>query len=326
MRIDRATITNFRGIRSLPELSFDKINIVLGVNTSGKTSLLLALSMLNAAFISESIGVKKISDLPLHSPQGVFNAISYGDVFRRVMSSSKALVHALGDVSTIKYYVGQKTISVRISKMGTIEVADRENILKEFRYGDILLFLPIEDLINGYLSLMSTNAFWERLQKEKLYVELADIVSKLMPIRITEIIPPIYVDGRSVLGVRIEEDGVFYLPITDLSTSTKKVLTLLTLYRIFEPKVLIVDDIDAFLDTPTLKGLVEYLISRNNQVILATHSLDTIVGVYESKIKDVQVVVLSKVDGSINVKTLPIEEAMEHIEAGIDIRIVPPGD
>ena len=93
------------------------------------------------------------------------------------------------------------------------------------------------------------------------------------------------------------------------------------------PEFVIVDDIDAFLDTLTLKGLINYLIENRKytQLILATHSLNTVMDVYESKIRDTKVIILESIESNIRAKTLEIDEAMDLIEKGIDIRLVPPG-
>jgi len=328
MIIERMTIRNFRGIRNIEDLAFQKVNVILGVNASGKTSLLLAVSMLNAALISEKIGTKDLFSIPFHSPHGWFIGIKYSDIMRRISSSSRTLVHMLDDFSRIEYSTVHGEIKVEISERGTIETYGVERLNGLIGIGETLCFLPMDEIIDVYISLMSTNNFWEYMQREKLHIKVGRILSDIMPTYISEIVPPLSINGRQILGVRIESgaEETYYLPVEDLSTATKKVLTLLILNLVMKPKLLIIDDIDAFLDTQTLKGLIRYLLQENppQQIILSTHSLSTLVGVAELMMKEAEAIVLQKSREETIVMTYDIYEAVEHIEKGIDIRIVPP--
>jgi len=247
-------------------------------------------------------------------------------MLKYIVSSEETQVHALGDIARVTFNVSDGYLTVEISKKGTIEVKG-SNISDELKYGEILCFFPMKHLIENYIELMSSERFWTYIQENRFHTKLAKILSDLMPVRITEITPPILSKGKRILAVRIKDQEAYYLPITDLSTATKKVFTLLVLDFIFNPKILIVDDIDAFLDRLTLKGLINYLIENRKytQLILATHSLNTVMDVYESKIRDTKVIILESIESNIRAKTLEIDEAMDLIEKGIDIRLVPPG-
>jgi len=111
----------------------------------------------------------------------------------------------------------------------------------------------------------------------------------------------------------------------DMGDGIKQIVTLLLLYKITKPKILLIDDVEAHINPSMLTFLAMWLadiVKEKVHVIITTHSLeavDLIISVLDTI--EPRIIISSLRDGKLLTKTIAPEEYEELRNAGLDVRI-----
>jgi len=184
---------------------------------------------------------------------------------------------------------------------------------------DWLLFIPnnsefvldVENTISGE---------WPRVVKSKSHVTITrEIINPTIDEFFTEIIRE-----ESELKVRKEVEGEpDYIAVRDLGSGIYKAMCISLFVSVINPKIIIWDDFEAAAHPSLLRKLLEWLSKNDWQVVLATHSIDTLNELAEIKPKDAQIIQLKKTSEDVLThKTLTIEELSDLLNSGIDPRLL----
>lgn len=311
-------LREFRGVKELKKpLRFTKFTVLVGRNNSCKTAVLQALSMLP------------------HPETGQPLAINIGgerkiSLLRSLIGPHQSFIYKYAGEALISYeLLGQRyAITLNDSgKIGTVlenASANVGGVLNRLNMsggdaGNWLVFVPND---SGFVSTVedSLSTYWPSVVKSKSHVKVTrELINPTIDDFFTEIIR----EGSS-LKVRKEVEGEpYYIAVSDLGSGIHKALCISLLISVSNPQVILWDDFEAAAHPSLLRKLLEWLSGKEWQVILATHSIDTLNELAEIKPEEAQVIQLKKTpEDVLTHKTLTIEELSDLLRSGIDPRIL----
>lgn len=88
----------------------------------------------------------------------------------------------------------------------------------------------------------------------------------------------------------------FYVKVRDLGDGVKKILSVLLWLDASSPELVLWDDFEASVHPTLIKLVLEWLVKKDWQVVIATHSIDTLLKLLEidTKNKDSSIILLQK--------------------------------
>ncbi|MDI6811752.1 MAG: AAA family ATPase [archaeon] len=129
------------------------------------------------------------------------------------------------------------------------------------------------------------------------------------------------------LYVRKEVDGIpFYVKVRDLGDGVKKILSVLLWLEASSPELILWDDFEASVHPTLIKLVLEWLMKKDWQVVLTTHSIDTLLKLLEidAKSKDSSIILLQKTPDDVLLhKRHTLEELEDFVIANQDPRLLP---
>lgn len=311
-------LREFRGIKELKEpLKFTKFNALVGRNNSCKTAVLQALSILPHPETMQPL------DINVRGPQKI-------QFLEHLIGRYTSFIYKYAGTASIDYEVLGKRYTINISEKGTISTilddkkANVEMVINSLQLsrddaGNWLLFIPnSSEFVSIVESIISRN--WPRVVKSKSHVTVTrDIINPTIDEFFTEIIRE-----DSELKVRKEVGGEpSYIAVKDLGSGIYKAMCISLLISVINPKIIIWDDFEAAAHPSLLRKLLEWLSQNDWQVVLATHSIDTLNELAAIKPKDAQIIQLKKTSGDVLTnRTLTIEELSELLNSGIAPRLI----
>ena len=290
--IERLNIKEFRGIRECEkEFELSKFTVLIGKNNSGKTAFLEAIYLL-----LDNIGVDPVY------------RTNRSAVVRDIHSGSpSSLVYGYSGVAEIEYSVNSRKLSLKIDDKGSSKLyiddaewkKDYEVLSKIFgtepdseAINALFLFISphtgnIRDLIDGI------KREHERITKIGAHISIIELVNKCINDKYTEI----YLE---TLRVRKELPGnVLYIKLEDLGHGLVKTIPALLWIEALKPKVVLWDDFEISAHPSLIRILIEWLSTKDFQVIISTHSIDVLSELIDVRPKDATVLQLLKTDEDI---------------------------
>ena len=129
------------------------------------------------------------------------------------------------------------------------------------------------------------------------------------------------------LYARKEVNGKpFYVKVRDLGDGVKKILSVLLWLETCSPELVLWDDFEASVHPTLIKLVLEWLVKKDWQVVIATHSIDTLLKLLEmdTKNKDSSIILLQKTPEDLLLhKRHTIEELEDFIISNQDPRLLP---
>jgi len=347
----KLTIENFRGIKK-GSLEFGKVNILIGGNNSGKTTILESLFLLPNPFRS----VPYIARRP-----GRLNAL-------RVLSSMHSTLGSEANIFLFHYYKGgraviafQKDTKAEVSlqfltKNNTIEVLLKDK--KEYYYlgyvhkesseqkaedylrvsrpsgkhflstrirtieycsstGEAVFFHPLLlDFICQYFS-----AQWVALRASGMTSMVAQRISEAVGADFNDLLLEPFIGGSQTIYFRDKMGrGIRF---GDVGSGTQVFVALALLYEHIKPKMLLIDDIESHMNPSLLTYLASWLADtvKDTDLFVTTHSLEAakiLAGVLEDYNPRIKLLELR--EGILKDKDLTLEELEQLEKAGIDVR------
>jgi len=317
MFVSQVNIREFRGIRSCKKpLEFSKFTVLVGRNNSGKSAVLEALSLLPRP---------KDVLYPWGETRGSFLAKLHG--------GWSSLVYGYSGSARIEYTINGRTwvleLTDRIMRLKVggkfvddIADADLASLLgigtDDLR--SCVFFLPrlyreMTSKLDGVVKNLKN-----RIVKDEANVRVAREVSKCVDDEYTEVL---WEEEGLSLRKQFPDRGPFYIKIDDLGDGLRKAVRVMLLLEVTQPKLVLWDDFEASAHPSLVKMLLEWLSSRDWQVVIATHSIDVLCGLLEGGLEDATVLQLKKSpqDELIGEK-LTLDELEDVIYANHDPRLL----
>ena len=192
MKLKKISVTSFKKIAEL-EIELHALNLVIGANNSGKSSLLQAIhTAVSAAQSQTEVGSTTFAEEILrYSPSSQFASLSHGSSFGNRKNQNRATIKFTADQTvdnineeieyTIEMYKGRNERNVGINRSGhqrlgnsissienpfSIYVPGLAGIphFEEFRASPVVL----RKLAGGEANLVLRNIIWQITKQEKL--------------------------------------------------------------------------------------------------------------------------------------------------------------
>lgn len=288
-------IKSFRGIRELKISDLGDINVIVGKNNVGKTSVLEAISIIENPFnIGNIIHIAKKREL-------LFNQSSSFTIFTNLLNKSTNSIEIQGTVNdkNFEYEVFGKNISIVTNESYSPTIKGFEGKVK-IVYGELIknenivltendnnFIFDDKDLILPMLNVTSIDHLLEnnpndiiKAGKKTELIELLNIFDKnVVGLEIVE-------ENKKAIPF-IEHKDLGLMPISIFGDGLKKVLMLGASIIKAENGVLLIDEVETAIHTESIKGVFNWFINAckkyNTQVFMTTHSIEVIDGILEGQ-------------------------------------------
>lgn len=302
--IYKVKIQNFKSIKELT-LELDNINMLVGGNNSGKTSILQAIQfaisicqttrLIGVRWIGDKLSSSLSSEQLLYTPIPDIYALGYGGNLKQDIGKSISIVFykkktdGNDDAFTeVRISRGKnKNISVQIvGKELGLALQDIENPFsifvpglagiasqEEYKNPGLLRRAVARGDANNYFR----NVLWQlRSSDEKSWTELKNKLSEIFPQITVDVHFDKDRDDKILANLMI---GKNFVPIDSIGTGVLQSLQILSYIYAYRPQILIIDEPDAHLHPSNQRKLAQILHNLANsvdgystQIIISTHS------------------------------------------------------
>jgi energy-coupling factor transporter ATP-binding protein EcfA2 len=325
-------LKEFRGIKEVKEsLELTKFNVLVGRNNSGKSAIVQALSLLPHPELELPMGLK----VYFWSPKGG-NIQSWENrrgVFNYLLGGSESAIYRYAGTAVLEFQVKGKVCQAKIGRgspdflVGGERIADINKWIEQLgiegeRGKDSVAFVPNDSTFFKNLK-VNLKQYWPVVEKSGAHYRIVrEIINKSVNETFTEVTP-----REDELHVRKEVNGSpFYVKVRDLGDGIKKMLSVLLWLEASSPELVLWDDFEASVHPTLIKLVLEWLMKKDWQVVLTTHSIDTLLKLLEldAESKDSSVILMQKTPDDILLhKRHTIEEIEDFVMANQDPRLLP---
>ena len=355
MKLKWIEIKNFRGIRHALLKDFTDINIFIGKNNTGKSTILEAISLVKSRFKFDYFGT--LMFIRIFNKRGwdekrfvdIVEEIKYKHIYSpeiNIEGENFSLDTINIPIKVVEELKGRKPnintdagIGISVDRNGEwfctnyiwvdkemklldsfIYYSDKEEIRKEF-----------EDIIENVM-LIDESLLRDLSVSAKAFEKLIDIEGYKAKKSILEGLRYYYPDivdldiKENILRIIFEDYAITFPSIAD---GLKSSLILSIVIYIMEDGIICIEEPENHLH-PALQNLyIEYIIrsvrEKNNQIFISTHSLEFLEKLLEyAKTRDINLNIYKLIElknGELNYKRYSLEDAYEAInEIGIDLR------
>jgi predicted ATP-dependent endonuclease of OLD family len=342
-------LENFRGVKK-GSIELGDLNILLGGNNSGKTtileSLFLAPNPLRNVFGRPAITVLN----SLHSTLGSEAHISFfhnysGEIahiicadeskieikFQRVGKwievriVANGVTYLLGELlASGKDYGLQRPVKrERVSEGGLImreDFADtnpEDFVSKEI--GEALYFHP--QLMKDIWEYFKDR--WGEYRGQGLPTKIAKKISEGVAGDYDDLLLEPFIGGQMALSMRSRDGRCVRLG--DVGSGVQVLTTLMLLYESIKPKMMLIDDVESHMNPSLLMHTTRWfsdILGSGTRLVISTHSLEEAEFIAETlEEQRPEIILLALREGILSTKHLTLEELKEVEKAGIDPRM-----
>jgi len=354
--INKLQIKRFRGIRDLSIDNLSQINLIVGDNNCGKTSLLEAVQLLEKPGSLSSI--ERL--LKSRADKTTFNAYSLYDsilsMFSREGEDLKIELSCEYDGNSISYLLSGKESRELLSNDGCEEVGEVDDDFENnvFNGESVCTYNGVpfstldlrlnrrsrskENNAKGLIKIHYASPFesrqeskLKRIMREERYKESCLRALQLFDPNIEDMKISSSKDDRSMEYLKHKRLGV--TPLSSYGDGIKKVLALYNAIIGAENGVLLIDEIEASIHMKYFDDIFRFLVNAckefNVQAFVTTHSIEAVDGLlntqdYEKQDvnDDVTVVTLEREEGKTYSRILPGRRVFKAREAfGFEVRL-----
>ena len=336
--ISSVRLWEFKGIRACEEpIRLSRFTVLIGRNNSGKTSVLEALALLPYSLLRR--GPTNYNLQPFRK--------SWSDALNILHGGLSSLIYGYTGKAKINYLVKGNMITRILSTSGEIRTLINNEELAvgiiaprayeseyEKRLADIMgikdpeellfsiIFLPNDSfLLSSLAKEIASITEWAKVEKSGANVAIVrDLIAKAVHDRFTEATVRF---NSIVLRKELPDGRVIYVKAADLGDGVERVLIYGLWLETYKPKVVLWDDIEASAHPGLIEAVLEWLASRDWQVVLTTHSYDVLERLVAIEPEGASVVVLKKgADDVLEPRVLSLDELREMLESHVDVRKV----
>ena len=277
-------IRNFRGI-AYGKLSLDRVNVIIGANNAGKTTILDSVFLLSDFY---------------KRPPGFENALELLAYLHGVKKNNKKFIY--------RFYNTSLTPVIRGDDI-TLSIKD-ENVKPE---GEAMSLYISQRLLPRYFKYIKDN--WEEISNySDVFTEIINEVNGTNNEKyITMTLEPF---GGSYTFYLIREDKK-RVRLRDIGEGVQTYLIVRILYEYLKPSIILWDDIESHLNPLLLGKVIAWFDDIPAQIVVTTHNLQVAKDI--SKIGKCIAVDIDK-EGKLKVKY--IDDVEEYLNLGIDPRLL----
>jgi len=275
MFVKELSLHEFRGVRKMAEpLKLKRLNVLIGRNNAGKTTVLEALALLPYPK----------SPMSWFEQRHTLVASLHGERL-------SALVYKYAGVAIIAYVLERDIrLKVKVTAEGESALYWREEtvglprdtlmtrltgagLIKSPREEDAVIFIPSSD---AFLSRLEEKLYEKRdlVVKTGAHYRVArDVVNKCVDEVFTEVL---FSEGELRLRREPSHGPPFYVRLKDMGDGLKRAISILLWLEAAKPTLVLWDDFESNMHPSLIKAVLAWLAERDWQVVLATHSLDVL--------------------------------------------------
>jgi predicted ATP-dependent endonuclease of OLD family len=319
------------------------VTILLGANNSGKTTILESLYLLPNPGRNTSYIIDDRSDVSnvIHSLHRTLKSEGYSFLMHNYMESSASIEILDIEKPDEKYdlllleddfkrFIGVTHTGI---KSGGIIKHDKKDIecscilykgRNEISTFDVELNYKNSLLINHNLIKFGYEYIernWASIMNTKIGRKVANESSELSNDKYSDITIEPFLETKSSMNAYFI-DGK-RIRMGDLGEGMQSYITTKMLYEIEQPDILLWDDIEAHMNPRMILNIANWfadLIEQDKQIIITTHSLET-VKIISGIIKNSSIVLMNLKDGILESKNMNFEEFNNITKKGIDPRV-----
>jgi len=319
--IESIELTEFRGIRGCKNpIELSRFSVLIGRNNSGKTTILEALSMLPV----DRIRTKRF-------PPADWTIVDYMDYLHGGLDSliycyvGKAIINCVVHGERITWeYSGGESASIASLTKGPLTAEELAKLLGFKHYGQALtsiLLLPNDTrFLKELTHSLSSKKEWVKVEKSGANTSVVELIDKVVHDSFTEATVRF---NTIVLRKELPDGHVIYVNASDLGDGVERVLIYGLWLETYRPKVVLWDDIEASAHPGLIESVLEWLASKDWQVVLTTHSYDVLERLIAVEPEDASIIVLKKdANDILESKVLSLDELSDMLESHMDIRRV----
>jgi len=312
MFVKNLDIKEFRGIKSSKgAINFSNFTVLIGRNSSGKSTVLEALSLLPHPDLLDVIERNNKKDTLIRLHPGSF----------------RRLLYLYAGRSNLNYILANTVIDIEIDQKGFRAYAGGNEIRSsneiaryigtDIKYldGYVIFFPSTTDILEKLERQINNNK--DMITKKGLHIKLAEVLNEFVNDKYTEIV---FLDPISLRKV-YENNTTAYLRLAELGSGIERVIKIMAFLEAFSPSLVIIDDFEAGLHPTLIKGFLKWLKEKNWQTIISTHSIDVLYHLLDINPKDTTILQLNKSNEDIlSHKSLTLEELEDIMNANLDPR------
>jgi AAA15 family ATPase/GTPase len=349
----RLEIRNFKGIKE-GSLTLGDLNILIGGNNSGKSTILEGLFLIPNPFrtVFNKTAIEILASLhsTLYSNSYIFllhnyitdlASISYSDDssfiklqfqssenrnYTEVYINENRNAYYLGDLSHfgIHYSLANQLQEAQLGQDGRFYRSSRvySTFTPSFistTIGNTIYFHPL--LIKDIWSYFSEH--WIELRNMGLFNNIIKKISEWTDASYDDLLLEPFTGNQQTIIARTKEGRGIRLG--DLGSGFQVLITLMLLYGYVKPKILLIDDIESHMNPSLLIYTALWfadILNDGTKLVISTHSLEAVKHIAGSLEEYKPKITLMKLkDGILSTKDLSIKDVEDLEEAGIDVRI-----
>jgi len=345
---------NFRGIRE-GSIDLKNLNILIGGNNSGKTTVLEGLFLIPNPLRYVPYGTEERAVSVLSSLHATLGSEAYVFLFHNYS----------GDLASI-YFSNESEVETVFQRKGdSIEVYMKEGAKAYYIGGlsgeskkvldvNILLEVPVDPTGRmlqqtmmrtniGASSFVSKNVgetvyfhpllmksiweyfrnHWVEFRNRGLTSKVAKMISEGITEEYDDLLLEPFIGGQQAIYVRTKDARGIRLG--DLGSGVQVLATLMLLQEFVKPKILLIDDMESHMNPSLMMHAASWfgeILEKGSKIVISTHSLEAakfIAGALEEH--EPQITLLALRDGILSSKNLSLDEVENLEKAGIDVRV-----
>ena len=345
---------NFRGIKE-GSIDLKKLNILIGGNNSGKTTVLEGLFLIPnpLRYVPYGANERAVSVLSsLHSALGseayVFLFHNYSGDLANISCSNESRVETVFQRESYfigvymeegakAYYIGglsRESKNVRdANNLGEVRVDPTGRMLQQTmmrtnidassyvskNVGETVYFHPL--LMKSIWEYFRNH--WVEFRSQGLTSKVAKRISEGITEEYDDLLLEPFIGGQQTIYVRTKD--AHGIRLGDLGSGVQVLATLMLLHEFVRPKMLLIDDMESHMNPSLLVHAASWfgeILEKGSKIVISTHSLEAakfIAGALEEH--DPQITLLALRNGILSSKNLSIGEVEDLEKAGIDVRV-----
>ena len=129
------------------------------------------------------------------------------------------------------------------------------------------------------------------------------------------------IERKLMLWEELPDGRVFWIWVTDIGDGVERALITALYLELLNPKLVLWDDFEASAHSGLIEVLINWLATKDWQIVISTHSIDVLDSVTKIGLEDASILVLrSDEHDKLYVKILSVDELADAFESNVDIR------
>ena len=330
--VNRLDIEGFRGIRRLTQpLRLEKVNVLIGRNNAGKTSILEAMFLLSEPYIrARKVEERWRLNLYRSMYENLTGATYYVSKLHKEKTFSALLYGYTGSAKVSYILHNNIKLDLKIEGNDIIKFSLNGKEAKENDVIEALSFMKgrvpalyIPDSTSFYDKLkvlLKGKDVWNVIEAEGYNVSvIKDLYEDTLPDRFTEVL--VRWDRLYLRKEVADRKAPLYVNVDSLGEGVQRTLLIYLTIKLLDPALILWDDAEVALHPALSEKVIEWLSSLKGQVVIATHSIDVLRAFAKVAPPSSQVVYLDRKEyDTVEPRTVPLEELEEVLAKGLDPR------